>query len=57
MARKDYYPTVSLQGTYYRQGVDWYIDGGEGIYAPDGWDIYGGRIVEFLGMGEERLMA
>lgn len=39
LARKDYYPTVSLQGTYYRQGVDWYVDGGDGIYAPDGWDV------------------
>ena len=39
LARKDYYPTVTLNGTYYRQGVEWYTDGGEGISAPDGWDI------------------
>ncbi len=39
LSRKDYYPTVTLNGTYYRQGIDWSVDGGEGIYAPDGWDI------------------
>lgn len=39
LARKDYYPTLSLQGTYYRQGEEWYVDGGDGIFAPDGWDI------------------
>ncbi|MFC1858453.1 TolC family protein [Thermodesulfobacteriota bacterium] len=39
LARKDYYPTVSLGGTYFRQGTAWLADGGEGIYFPDGWDI------------------
>ncbi len=39
LARKDYYPTVTLNGTYFRQGAEWYVDGGEGIFAPDGWDI------------------
>ncbi len=39
LARRDYYPTVTLEGSYYRQGVEWNVDGGEGIYAPDGWDI------------------
>ena len=39
LARKDYYPTVALEGTYYRQGTQWDVDGGEGISVPDGWDI------------------
>ena len=39
LARKDFYPTVTLEGTYYRQGIEWDVDGGEGITNPDGWDI------------------
>ncbi len=39
LSRTEYYPTISLEGTYFRQGVEWYVDGGEGIIAPDGWDI------------------
>jgi len=39
LARKDYYPTVSLQGTYFRAGTDWDVNGGEGISDPDGWTV------------------
>lgn len=39
LARNRYYPQIAFEGTYYRQGVDWYVDGGAGISAPDGWDL------------------
>ena len=37
--KKNYYPTVSLQGSYYRFGTEWDVDGGDGISDEDTWDI------------------
>jgi outer membrane protein TolC len=39
IAKKDLYPSISLEGSYYRIGTDWEVDGGEGISDPDGWSI------------------
>ncbi|BBO70267.1 transporter [Desulfosarcina alkanivorans] len=39
LAKKDYYPTVQVQGNYYRLGTDWQVDGGEGIDDSSFWDI------------------
>lgn len=42
LARKDYYPTLQLQGTYYRQESGFLVGSGEPygfITDPDGWDI------------------
>lgn len=39
LARKDYYPTVQLQGNYYKLGTDWQVDGGEGIDDSSLWDV------------------
>jgi len=39
LARKDYYPSVDLQGNYFKSGTDWTVDGGEGIFDPGGWNI------------------
>ncbi len=39
LVKKDYYPTVSLSGNYYKQGTDWDVDGGDGISDPDGWEV------------------
>lgn len=39
LAKKDYYPSVDLKGNYYKRGTDWDVDGGDGIYDPDGWEI------------------
>ena len=39
LTKKDYYPLIDLQGGYYKRGTDWDVDGGEGIYDPDGWQI------------------
>jgi outer membrane protein len=39
LTKKDYYPSVDLQGNYFRYGTQWDVDGGTGIYDPDGWSI------------------
>jgi len=39
LAKKDYFPTVSLQGNYFFYGNDWDVDGGAGIFDPEGWNV------------------
>lgn len=39
LAKKDYYPSIDLKGNYFKRGTEWDVDGGEGIYDPDGWEI------------------
>jgi len=39
LARKDYYPSINLQGNYFKNGADWDVDGGEGISDPSGWNV------------------
>ncbi len=39
LAQKDYYPTVQVQGNYYKLGTDWQVDGGEGISDSSFWDV------------------
>jgi outer membrane protein len=39
LAKKNYYPTVDLEGNYFRNGTDWDVNGGFGIYDPSGWEI------------------
>ncbi|MCP4368191.1 MAG: TolC family protein [Deltaproteobacteria bacterium] len=39
IAKKDLYPSINLEGSYYEIGTDWDVDGGEGIGDPDGWSI------------------
>ncbi|MBW2238814.1 MAG: TolC family protein [Deltaproteobacteria bacterium] len=39
LAKKDYYPSVGLEGSYFNRGTEWDVDGGEGIYDPSGWSI------------------
>jgi len=39
LARKNYYPSVSLEGNYYRRGDNWDVDGGNGIFDPSGWTL------------------
>jgi len=39
LAKKDYYPTVQVQGNYYKLGTDWQVDGGEGISDSNFWDV------------------
>jgi len=39
IAKKDYYPTVTLSGTRYQRGTNWDVDGGSGISDPNSWNI------------------
>jgi len=39
IAKKDYFPSINLEGSYYKLGADWDVDGGEGISDPDGWSV------------------
>lgn len=39
LAKKTYYPTVNLRGSYYRFGTSWDVSGGDGIDEEDTWDI------------------
>ena len=39
LAKRTYYPTLNLQGSYYRYGTEWDVNGGEGIGDEDTWDI------------------
>ena len=39
LSKKDYYPTIDLEGNYFRNGTDWDVNGGFGIYDPSGWEI------------------
>ena len=37
LAKKDFYPSVNLQGSYFKEGTGPDIDGGEGVFDPEGW--------------------
>ena len=39
LARKNYYPSVDLQGSYFNVGTDWNVNGGTGTIDPSGWNI------------------
>ena len=39
LARKDYYPSIDLQGRYTRVGDDWDVNGGVGISDSASWNI------------------
>ena len=39
IAKGAYYPTLNLQGNYYRYGTEWDVSGGDGIGDEDTWDI------------------
>ena len=39
VAKKDYYPSVGLEGSYFNRGTEWDVDGGTGIYDPSGWNV------------------
>ena len=42
LAKKNYYPTVSLQGQWFRRGTEWNLsDDGDEIGDPEGWSITG----------------
>ncbi len=39
LAKKEYYPEVNLEGYYFKRGAKWNVNGGEGIYNPEGWNV------------------
>jgi outer membrane protein len=39
LTKKDYYPSIDLQGNYFKYGTEWEVNGGNGIYDPEGWNI------------------
>jgi outer membrane protein TolC len=39
LRKKDYYPTISLQGSYYKFGTEWDVNGGDGISDDSTWNI------------------
>ncbi len=39
LTQSNYYPTVNLEGNYYRRGTDWDVNGGEGVGDNEFWDI------------------
>ncbi len=39
LAQKNYYPSINLEGRYFKRGTEWDVDGGDYIYDPEGWSI------------------
>ncbi len=39
LTQADYYPSIDLQANYYKRGDDPGLDGGDGIYDEEAWDI------------------
>lgn len=39
LSKKDFFPTVDFQGTYFKYGENWNVDGGQYIYDPEGWSV------------------
>lgn len=39
LSKKDYYPSISLQGNYYNRGTEPDLNGDNGISDPDSWDV------------------
>lgn len=37
--KKDFYPSVNLEGNWYQFGTEWDVDGGEGISNPHTWNV------------------
>jgi outer membrane protein len=51
LAKTDYYPSINLQGNYFRDGTDWDVDGGEGIFDPRGWNVLAVATWDFFEWG------
>jgi outer membrane protein len=39
LAKKDYFPTIDLEGNYFKRGTEWDVNGGPGILDPSGWTV------------------
>ena len=54
LGKTDYYPSITLQGNYYKVGTDFDADGGDGISDPDSWDITATASWNFWEWGKTR---
>jgi len=54
LAKGDFYPSIDLQGTYFRSGDNWTVDGGEGVFDPEGWNIGATATWDFWQWGRTR---
>jgi outer membrane protein TolC len=39
IARKDYYPSIALEGAYFKSATDWALSDDENFLNPDGWSF------------------
>jgi outer membrane protein len=39
IARKDYYPSISLEGAYFKSATDWALSDDEDFLNPEGWSV------------------
>jgi outer membrane protein TolC len=51
LARKDFYPTLSLEGSYFRRSTKWDLEPQEDLLDPDGWSIIGVATWDFWQWG------
>ncbi len=54
IGKTDYYPSIKLEGNYYKIGTDFDADGGEGISDPESWDITATASWNFWEWGKTR---
>lgn len=54
IGKTDYYPSITLEGNYYKIGTDFDADGGEGISDPESWDITATASWNFWEWGKTR---
>ncbi len=54
LGKTDYYPSITLEGNYYKVGTDFDADGGDGISDPDGWYITATASWNFWEWGKTR---
>ncbi len=54
LGKTDYYPSITLEGNYYKIGTDFDANGGDGISDPDSWDITATASWNFWEWGKTR---
>lgn len=54
LGKTDYYPSITLEGNYYKVGTDFDAHGGDGISDPDGWYITATASWNFWEWGKTR---
>ncbi len=52
LAKKNYYPSIDLKGSYFKNGASWDVDGGDGISDPSGWNVLATATWDFWQWGK-----